>query len=62
VFFEGRELKSRFYRRDGLQPGDRIDGPAMITEYTAATVLPPGATAQVDGYGNLILSVEGRPR
>jgi N-methylhydantoinase A len=60
VFFGDRFLKSCFYRRDGLQPGDRIDGPAMITEYTAATVLPPGATAQVDGYGNLVISVEER--
>jgi N-methylhydantoinase A len=61
VFFEDCFLKTRFYRRDGLQPGDRIDGPAMVTEYTAATVLPPGATAHVDGFGNLLISVEGRP-
>jgi N-methylhydantoinase A len=57
VFFDGRWLESRFYRRDGLHPGDAIRGPAMITEYTAATVLPPGATAQVDGLGNLIISI-----
>jgi hypothetical protein len=29
----------------------------MITEYTSATVLPPGATANVDGFGNLVISV-----
>ena len=58
VFFSGRWLNSRFYRRDALQPGDTIGGPAMITEYTAATVLPPGATAQVDGLGNLIIAFE----
>ena len=29
----------------------------MITEYTSATFLPPDCSAQVDGYGNLVLSV-----
>ena len=57
VFFDGRDISSRFYRRDGLRPGDVIRGPALITEYTAATVLPPGATARVDGFGNLVISV-----
>lgn len=58
VFFDGRFIGTQFYRRDGLHPGDAIRGPAMITEYTAATVLPPGATARVDGFGNLIISFE----
>lgn len=57
VFFDGGFLKSRFYRRDALAPGDCISGPALITEYTAATVLPPGATLQVDPLGNLIIAV-----
>ena len=58
VYFEGRFIKSRIYRRDGLVAGDVLRGPAMITEYTSATVLPPGATARVDGFGNLIITVE----
>jgi N-methylhydantoinase A len=58
VFFDGHFLSTRFYRRDGLHPGDVIRGPAMITEYTAATVLPPGATVHVDGFDNLIITVE----
>jgi N-methylhydantoinase A len=56
VYFDGRFLPTRHYRREGLTPGDAIEGPAMITEYTAATVLPPGSSAEVDGLGNLILS------
>jgi N-methylhydantoinase A len=58
VFFNGCFLKSRFYSRDKLVPGDVIQGPAMITEYTAATVLPPGDTMRVDGFGNLIISID----
>jgi N-methylhydantoinase A len=59
VFFDGRFVPSRMYRREGLTPGDAIDGPAMITEYTSATVLPPGWRAQVDGFGNLIATFRG---
>ena len=58
VYFEEHFIKSRIYRRDGLVAGDVLCGPAMITEYTSATVLPPGATARVDGFGNLVITVE----
>lgn len=63
VFHHGRFFPSRFYRRDALVPGDRIDGPAMITEYTSATALPPDCTALVDGFGNLIITIgpEAKP-
>ncbi|MBV8438857.1 MAG: hydantoinase/oxoprolinase family protein [Silvibacterium sp.] len=57
IFFEREFMASRLYRRDKLVPGDTIHGPAMITEYTSATVLPPGCSARVDGYGNLILTI-----
>jgi N-methylhydantoinase A len=57
VHFAGRFLPTRHYRREGLAPGDSIHGPAMITEYTSATALPPGCCAQVDGFGNLVISI-----
>lgn len=57
VHFEGRFLPTRHYARERLTPGDTFSGPAMITEYTSGTALPPGWSAQVDGYGNLILEV-----
>jgi N-methylhydantoinase A len=58
VFFDGRWFKSRFYHREALIAGDAIRGPAMITEYTAATVLPPGDWAEVDGLRNLVISIQ----
>ena len=61
IFFAGRFMKSKLYRRERLSPGDLIHGPAMITEYTAATILPPGCSAQVDGYGNLVVAVSEEP-
>jgi len=57
VFFDGRFVPTWFYRRDGLQPGDELRGPALITEYTAATVLPPGDCLRVDAFGNLVIAV-----
>jgi N-methylhydantoinase A len=57
IFFDGEFVSSRLYRREALRPGDTIHGPAMITEYTSATVLPAGCSAQVDGFGNLVIAV-----
>jgi N-methylhydantoinase A len=61
IYFDGAFLPSRFYRRERLRPGDAIAGPAMITEYTSATVLPPDCRAVVDGFENLVITIgEGR--
>lgn len=57
VYFDGAFKTTRFYRRDGLVPGDAIEGSAMITEYTSATLLPPGARAHVDELGNIVIEV-----
>jgi N-methylhydantoinase A len=56
VYFDGRPVPTQMYRRDRLAAGDRIQGPAMITEYTSATVLPPDGCAQVDAIGNLVIT------
>jgi N-methylhydantoinase A len=62
VYFDGGFRPTSLYRRHLLVPGDLIRGPAMITEYTAATLVPPGCTAAVDGLGNLILSIAEEER
>jgi N-methylhydantoinase A len=56
LYFDGRFIASHMYRREELTPGDSIRGPAMVTEYTSATVLPPHSCAQVDGFGNLVIT------
>lgn len=57
VYFDGGFVASRIYHREQLVPGDQIRGPAMITEYTSATVLPPDCSAAVDGFGNLVITI-----
>jgi N-methylhydantoinase A len=44
-------------RRDDLRRGAVVDGPAVISEHTATTVVPPGAQATVDEFGTLVVRV-----
>ena len=57
VWFNGGFRSTRFYRRENLVPGDAIEGPAMITEYTSATLIPPACAARVDAFANLVIDV-----
>ena len=56
VIFEGEMLPTNFYRREALRPGNQIVGPAIVTEFSATTVVPPDFSAVVDAYQNLILT------
>jgi N-methylhydantoinase A len=47
------------YARKRLQPGHRFDGPAIVEQYDATTVVCPEQTAWVDEYGNLIITRPG---
>jgi N-methylhydantoinase A len=37
--------------------GNRIEGPALIEEHASTTVVLPGAVAEVDAFGNLVIAV-----
>ncbi len=43
------------YARDALRPGNRFTGPAIVEQMDATTLVPPGTTARVDPWLNLIL-------
>jgi N-methylhydantoinase A/oxoprolinase/acetone carboxylase beta subunit len=45
------------YERYALAPGTQLTGPAIIEERESTSVLPPGSTATVDEYANLIVTV-----
>jgi N-methylhydantoinase A len=57
IFEDGRWRSAALYDRALLRPGNRIAGPAVITELSATTYLPTGWTAAVDTLSNLILSL-----
>ena len=56
IFEDGRWRQASLYDRALLKPGNRIVGPAVITELSATTYLPTGWTAAVDAHGNLLLT------
>ena len=55
AIFSGREYPTPIYDRAKLQAGNRIHGPAIVTEYSATTVISPQWNGRVDLYGNIIL-------
>jgi 5-oxoprolinase (ATP-hydrolysing) len=52
---EGRWLRAALVLREDLRAGDRIDGPAIIAEQNATTVIEPGWSAHVTALNHLLL-------
>lgn len=61
VFFEKIDdyIETPIYRREKLKTGDLIEGPAVIEQYDATTVVYPDWIATVDKFENLIISIKG---
>jgi len=57
VFFGGKKLPTAIYARDLLQVGKQYSGPAVVTEYSATTVVPPGMRFWPDRAGNLLIEI-----
>ena len=55
MFTGGRWHEAPLYRREDLAPGERIEGPAIIAEANATTVLEPQWRAAVTALGHLVL-------
>ena len=58
LFVRGQWKVAVFYDRARLRAGNRLRGPAVVSEYGATTFLPPGWHARVDPFGNLLLEPE----
>jgi N-methylhydantoinase A len=57
VVFSGKKFLTAIYERDQLAIGKRRSGPAVIAEYSATTVVPPGMRFKLDDAGNLLVKV-----
>ncbi|WP_432840219.1 hydantoinase/oxoprolinase family protein [Dactylosporangium sp. CA-092794] len=55
VVFDGAPRESIVVRRDDLFVGHTFDGPAVIVEDTATTVVPPDHTVRLDDIGSLLI-------
>ena len=51
-------VESPVWDRYRLSPGTGIAGPAIVQERESTTVIPPGASATVDEWQNLVVSTE----
>ncbi|MCB1454162.1 MAG: hydantoinase/oxoprolinase family protein [Rhizobiaceae bacterium] len=52
TFDDGRTLETPRYDRTKLLAGDRIEGPAILHQHNATTLVPPGWVAETLDYGN----------
>ena len=57
VFFDAW-VATPTYNRPDLAPGDVVSGPAIIEEFGSTVPVHPGFAAEVDRFGNLLLTKE----
>ncbi|MBR9971742.1 hydantoinase B/oxoprolinase family protein [Magnetospirillum sulfuroxidans] len=55
MFCQGQWRQTHVFERAHLRPGHRIDGPAIIVEATATTVIEPGWRGEIVPQGHLLL-------
>jgi len=55
VMFAGKRVAAVVHARDGLALRRKFRGPAIVTEYSATTAVPPGKRFWVDRPGNLVI-------
>lgn len=60
LWMDGRERDAIIYDRSRLRAGDRIAGPAVITEMDSTTLVHSGHNAVVDDFGNILINPESR--
>ena len=58
ILFEGARRPTPIYDRGALRPGNRLSGPAIVTEFDSTTVVLPGYVAEVDRYSNILITPE----
>ena len=51
------QVQTRYYERAALKAGNRLVGPAIVTQYDSTTVIPPGLAARVDRFGNIVIGI-----
>ncbi len=47
------------YDREKLVSGNRVRGPAIIEQMDSTTVIHPDQQAEIDGFGNIIIEING---
>jgi N-methylhydantoinase A len=58
VRFDDQAVDCPVYQREKLDVGLTVAGPAVLDQFDCTTVLCPGQSARVDGWKNLIVTME----
>ncbi|MFN8565011.1 MAG: hypothetical protein U0703_26065 [Anaerolineae bacterium] len=56
VIFDGQSFMTTILDRDAIPTGAQYEGPLIIDESSATTVVPPGYSVSVDQFGNVIIT------
>ena len=56
IFVDDADQEAIVYDRTRLLAGNRIDGPALVTELDSTTLILPGHVGEVDSFGNIIIN------
>ena len=56
IIFNQKEFETKIYARHNIKNNQRFDGPAVIEESTATTVIPPNYSIKKDESGNIIIT------
>ena len=56
TYMAGAKRQTRLYDRKTMRPGCRVDGPAVIIEAIATTVVEPGWATEINKYDQMILT------
>jgi N-methylhydantoinase A len=55
VFFNGEWKETPLYERGKLNPGNVVEGPAVVVQDDTTTVIEPGYRGSVDRFGNILI-------
>ena len=55
LFSDHGATQSSIYARERLQAGDSLEGQALVEDFASTIAMPPGATAEVSPWGNIIV-------
>ena len=56
IIFNQKEYETKIYARHSIRVNESFDGPAVIEESTATTVIPPNYSIIKDEFGNIIIT------
>jgi N-methylhydantoinase A len=55
VWVDDAEAEATLYERAALRAGNRVTGPAIVTEMDSTTLILPGHTGEVDRFGTILI-------